>query len=282
MAAGPTRSKLESNRCHTLSEVVKVTHGRAITDSHSVTVMQPPLVIETRGLRKTYFSKIAVPVLHGVDLQVRAGEFVAIVGQSGSGKSTLLNILGALDMPTAGTVSINGVDIATLDRNELALLRGDAIGFVFQFHHLLDEFTCLENALMPITIRYGVETEAQRDRVIGLLQRVGLGDQLHKPPSEMSGGQNQRCAIVRALANAPKIVLADEPTGNLDNRSGQEVFALMREMNRHSRAAFVMVTHDDRLAQAADRILLIEEGVLRALDKAEHRARTENIHRSAD
>jgi ABC-type lipoprotein export system ATPase subunit len=240
------------------------------------------LVIETRGLQKTYVHKIAVPVLHGIDMQIWSGEFVAIVGQSGSGKSTLLNILGALDVPTAGTVRINGVDIATLSEEELALLRSDEIGFVFQFHHLLDEFTCLENALMPITIRYGVETDAQRDRVIGLLQRVGLGDQLHKRPSEMSGGQNQRCAIVRALANAPKIVLADEPTGNLDRRAGAEVFALMREMNRASGAAFVMVTHDDRLAQEADRILLIEDGLLRDLGKAEHRARTRGSYKSGD
>lgn len=236
---------------------------------------QPPLVIETRGLQKAYPSQIAIWVLHDIDLQIRAGEFVAIVGQSGSGKSTLLNILGALDVPTAGSVLINGVDIATLSEDELALLRSDEIGFIFQFHHLLDEFTCLENALMPITIRHGMETEAQRARVISLLQRVGLGSQLHKRPSEMSGGQNQRCAIVRALANAPKIVLADEPTGNLDRRSGEEVFALMREMNRDSGASFVMVTHDDRLAQAAERIIMIEDGVIRELGKAEHRAQVE-------
>ena len=204
-----------------------------------------------------------MPVLHGIDLEVRAREFVAIVGQSGSGKSTLLNLLGALDVPTGGTVLINGVDIATMSEAERACLRNNDIGFIFQFHHLLDEFTCLENALMPITIRYGDATDAQRARVMSLLQRVGLGHHLHKRPDEMSGGQNQRCAIVRALANAPKIVLADEPTGNLDRRSGEEVFALMREMNRDSGVAFVMITHDDRLAQTADRILLIEDGVLR-------------------
>ena len=254
----------------------------AMTNNLFATATQPPLVIETRGLQKTYPSQVAVLVLHDIDLQVRAGEFVAIIGQSGSGKSTLLNILGALDVPTAGSVHINGVDIATLSEDELALLRSDEIGFIFQFHHLLDEFTCLENALMPITIRYGVETEAQRYRVISLLQRVGLGDQLHKHPNEMSGGQNQRCAIVRALANAPKIVLADEPTGNLDSRSGEEVFALMREMNRDSGASFLMVTHDDRLAQAAERILLIEDGAIRDLEKAEYRAQTGISKRSSD
>jgi len=201
--------------------------------------------------------------LHSIDLEVRAHEFVAIVGQSGSGKSTLLNLLGALDVPTGGTVLINGVDIATMSEAERACLRNNDIGFIFQFHHLLDEFTCLENALMPITIRYGDATDAQRARVMSLLQRVGLGHHLHKHPDEMSDGQSQRCAMVRALANAPKIVLADEPTGNLDRRSGEEVFTLMREMNRDSGVAFVMITHDDRLAQTADRILLIEDGVLR-------------------
>ena len=243
------------------------TNGQVRTASRDTSAPLSPMVIETQGLTKTYFGKLAVPVLHGIDLQIRAGTFVAIMGQSGSGKSTLLNMLGALDVPTAGQVRINGVDLATLDEDKLALLRSEDIGFIFQFHYLLDEFTCLENALMPITIRHGSETEAQRDRVIRLLQRVGLGNHLHKRPDEMSGGQNQRCAIVRALANAPQIVLADEPTGNLDSRSGQEVFALMREMNRESGVAFVMVTHDDRLAQAADRILLIEDGVLQELEK---------------
>jgi lipoprotein-releasing system ATP-binding protein len=231
----------------------------------------PPIVIETRGLRKTYFGKVAVPVLHDIDLCVRAGEFVAIMGQSGSGKSTLLNILGALDVPTGGTVLINGVDISRLDDDALADLRSAGIGFIFQFHHLLDEYSCLENTLLPLIIRYGSVTEADYARVVHLLERVGLGHRLENHPEEMSGGENQRCAIVRALANAPRIVLADEPTGNLDSRSGQAVFALMREMNRDMGVAFVMVTHDDRLAQAADRILLIEDGHLRELPKGTRR-----------
>jgi lipoprotein-releasing system ATP-binding protein len=230
----------------------------------------PPVVIETQGLRKTYFGKVAVPVLHGIDLCIRAGEFVAIMGQSGSGKSTLLNILGALDVPSGGTVLINGMDIGMLDDDALADLRSAGIGFIFQFHHLLDEYTCLENTLLPLIIRDGSVTEAERARVVRLLERVGLGHRLGNHPDAMSGGENQRCAIVRALANAPRIVLADEPTGNLDSRSGQEVFALMREMNRDTGVAFVMVTHDDRLAQAADRILLIEDGRLRELPKRTH------------
>lgn len=237
----------------------------------------PPVVVETRSLRKTYFGKIDVPVLFGVDFRIRKEEFVAIVGQSGSGKSTLLNLLGALDTPTGGTVIINGVDISTLDEDELAYFRSDQVGFIFQFHYLLDEFSCLENALLPITIRHGDASEEDQARVIELLRRVGLGSRIHHRPEEMSGGENQRCAIVRALANAPKIVLADEPTGNLDSRSGQEVFRLMREMNRESGVAFVMITHDDRLAQAADRILLIEDGLVHEISKEEHRKRVASL-----
>jgi ABC-type lipoprotein export system ATPase subunit len=247
--------------------------GSPLTTSDTTRAATRPVVIETRALMKTYVGKVDVPVLFGIDLEIRAAEFVAIIGQSGSGKSTLLNLLGALDTPTGGTVLINGVALRGLDDDELATLRGDDIGFVFQFHYLLDEFTCLENALMPLTIRNGEATDAQRAHAAGLLTRIGLRDQLHKRPAEMSGGENQRCAIVRALANSPKIVLADEPTGNLDSRSGEQVFALMRELNSESGVAFVMITHDDRLAQAADRILLIEDGLIHEIGKEDHRRR---------
>lgn len=245
---------------------MKATEVATLTETLTAERTLSRIVIETRGLKKTYYGKVAVPVLHGVDLRVRAGEFVAVIGQSGSGKSTLLNILGALDVPSGGKVLINNTDIATLDEESLARLRGDEIGFIFQFHHLLEEFTCLENALLPIMIRHGEVDATERERVLRLLQRVGLSEQLHKRPDEMSGGQNQRCAIVRALANNPKIVLADEPTGNLDSQSGQEVFHLMREMNRERGVAFVMITHDERLAAAADSILLIEDGKVRRVD----------------
>ena len=229
------------------------------------------IVVETRGLKNTYFTKVATPVLHGIDIKIRAGEFIAIIGQSGSGKSTLLNILGALDVPTEGQVLIDGVDIATLSEDELAALRNRVVGFVFQFHYLLDELTCLENVLTPVTIGKGEATAEETARAIALLERVGLADQLEKHPDTMSGGQSQRCAIIRALANQPKIVLADEPTGNLDSRSGDEVFNIMREMNRENGVAFIMVTHDDRLAQEADSILMIEDGWVHQVDKHEHR-----------
>jgi lipoprotein-releasing system ATP-binding protein len=232
---------------------------------------QRQIVVATRGLKKTYFGKIATPVLHGIDVEIRSGEFVAIIGQSGSGKSTLLNILGALDVPTEGKVLIDGVDIATLSEDELAALRNRVVGFVFQFHYLLDELSCLEKALTPVSISKGEPTEEDTARVIALLERVGLSKQIHKHPDTMSGGQNQRCAIIRALTNQPKIVLADEPTGNLDSRSGDEVFNIMREMNRENGVAFIMVTHDDRLAQEADRILMIKDGWVHEVDKNEHR-----------
>ena len=222
------------------------------------------LIVKTKQLRKTYAAGTAheVEVLHGVEMEVRAGEFVTIIGQSGSGKSTLLNILGALDVPTSGTVEINGVDVTVLNSDELADLRGNTVGFVFQAHYLLEEFSCLENALMPVTIQKGAPSKDDVRRVTALLERVGLHDQLRKPPGQMSGGQQQRVAVIRALANEPRLILADEPTGNLDSKSGQEVFSLMREMAHETGVAFIMVTHDDRLAREADRILRIEDGLI--------------------
>jgi lipoprotein-releasing system ATP-binding protein len=222
------------------------------------------IIVRATGVRKTYGlgGPNEIEVLHGLDMEARAGEFVAIIGQSGSGKSTLLNILGALDTPTEGQVLIDGADIGTLDANGLADLRGNKIGFVFQFHYLLDEYNCLENALMPVIIQKGRPGKEDTEYARNLLHRVGLETQAGKRPNQMSGGQQQRCAIVRALANRPRLVLADEPTGNLDSRSGAEVFALMREIARETGVAFLMVTHDDRLARAADRILRIEDGLI--------------------
>jgi lipoprotein-releasing system ATP-binding protein len=220
-------------------------------------------VVLAEAVEKTYFGKVDTPVLKGIELQVYEGEFVAVMGQSGSGKSTLLNLLGLLDRTTGGRLTIAGHDVAALEDDELASLRSSVLGFVFQFHNLLDEFSCEENALLPVLIQKGHIPTEDRERVVGLLRRVGLGEVLAKHPDEMSGGQNQRTAIVRALANQPRVVLADEPTGNLDATNGAEVFRLFRELGRETGVAVVMVTHDDRLAAQADRILTIEEGRIR-------------------
>lgn len=223
---------------------------------------QGGIAVLTEGLRKVYALGTDHPVeaLRRVDMEVKAGEFVSIIGQSGSGKSTLLNMLGALDVPTEGIVKINGVDISQLDSNGLARLRNESIGFVFQYHYLLPDFTCLENCLVPLMIKYGTAPKKEVERVKSLLAQVGLKDQLRKRPSEMSGGQQQRAALIRALANRPSLALADEPTGNLDARTGEEVFQLLRTIIKETGVAFIMVTHDERLAKSADRILKIEDG----------------------
>jgi len=217
---------------------------------------------EAIGLKKTYFGVRPVEVLHGIDFRVAAGEFVGVLGQSGSGKSTLLNCLGALDRPTEGEVRIDGLRLAELDEDELSDLRNSRVGFIFQFHYLLDEWTCLENAMMPVTISKGRPEEEDYERVMGLLERVGLGHRLSNRPPQLSGGEQQRTAVVRALANNPRLVLADEPTGNLDSKSGMEVFNLMHEMNHETGVALVMVSHDERLARQADRLVRIEDGLL--------------------
>jgi len=226
--------------------------------------LETPLVV-VEELRKGYLlgSPLEVQVLKGIDFVVQRGEFVAIVGQSGSGKSTLLNILGALDQPTSGLVTIDGVNISQLNSDGLAHLRNEKIGFVFQFHHLMSEFTCLENALMPIVIRRGQASPAEVQRVTQLMERVGLRDILQKRANQISGGQQQRVAIIRALANEPALILADEPTGNLDSASAREVFAMMREMTAEHGVTFMMVTHDERLAAQANRIFNIEDGLVR-------------------
>jgi ABC-type lipoprotein export system ATPase subunit len=218
--------------------------------------------VETVDLKKTYFGAVPVEVLHGINFRVESGEFTSVLGQSGSGKSTLLNCLGALDRPTEGQVYVAGQDLSKLDDDELADLRNTQVGFIFQFHYLQAEFTCLENALMPVSIQKGEADPEDVDRVSQLLDRVGLGHRLDNPPSQLSGGEQQRTAIVRALANEPRLVLADEPTGNLDSKSSDQVFEVMREINQETGVAFVMVTHDDRLASRGDRILRIEDGLL--------------------
>jgi len=213
--------------------------------------------VEAVELAKSYGSGVRTWALRGVDFRIDAGEFMAIVGASGSGKSTLLNLVGALDRPTSGRIFVNGTDTSTLDDVSLAALRGDTVGFIFQFHYLLSEFTVLENALMPQWIRKrGTDTKWVKD----LLGRVGLGDRLKSKPNELSGGQQQRVAVVRALANRPRLILADEPTGNLDSQNGALVFDLLTELNEELGTAFALVTHDDRMARRARRIVAMGDG----------------------
>jgi putative ABC transport system ATP-binding protein len=215
-------------------------------------------MIELRGVSKTVMSgSESLTILHPLSMQIPAGQFLAIVGPSGSGKSTLLGLLAGLDAPTSGSVSIDGVDITKLDEDQLAKLRGEKIGFVFQFFHLIPSLTALENVSVPMEI-VGVrdaQPNAQR-----LLEEVGLTGRAHHYPSQLSGGEQQRVALARALANDPPIVLADEPTGNLDTRNGRHIMELLRKIHRERGTTIVLVTHDTELASTADARLVLRDG----------------------
>ena len=218
-------------------------------------------VIDIQGITKTYVNgKLSVPVLHGIDLQVNKGEFVSIMGPSGSGKSTFMNILGCLDRPTTGSYRLNGDEVATLSDDELAFVRNKQIGFVFQSFNLLTKLTALENVALPM-IYAGMDKKSRNERAAALLSSVGLGDRMDHLPSELSGGQRQRVAIARALANNPAIIMADEPTGNLDSKSTIDVMNIFRGLYDEGRT-IILVTHEPEIAIYASRNVVLRDGLI--------------------
>jgi len=219
-------------------------------------------MIKVTNLHKSFsMGTYELPVLKGIDLEIKRGELIAIVGASGAGKSTLLHIIGTLDKPSSGAVTIDGQDLFRLTEAQQADFRNRRIGFVFQFHHLLPEFTALENAGMPALIQRRDPASVEADAK-ALLTEVGLGTRLHHKPGELSGGEQQRVAMARALMQKPDLVLADEPTGNLDTHSGDALFGLMRDLNKARGTTFIIVTHNDKLSAQADRIVYMQDGTI--------------------
>lgn len=217
-------------------------------------------LLQLTDINKIYGDKIKNQVLYDVNIEFEAGSFNSIIGQSGSGKSTLMNIIGTLDKPTSGRIVIDGTDTSDMDKNELAVLRNETIGFIFQFHHLLPEFTVMENILMPYRIKHNRVTPEAIKRAEYLIDMVGLSKVKHNGSTEISGGQQQRAAIARSLINEPKLILGDEPTGNLDSETTQTVFNLMKDINKELKTTFILITHDKKVAEQADRIIEIKDG----------------------
>lgn len=217
-------------------------------------------IISLRNLNKIYGTEFKTQVLYDINLEIEESSFSSIIGASGSGKSTLLNIIGTLDRPTSGEILIGNIRTDTMKKNELAALRNETIGFIFQFHYLLPEFSALENVLMPYRIKHGIVTKEAMDRAKELMDIMGLTKVRDNLATKMSGGQQQRTSIARALINNPKIILADEPTGNLDSDSTEIIYDIMRDINEKFRTTFLVITHDRRIAQKTDRIIEIRDG----------------------
>lgn len=217
-------------------------------------------VFSALDIKKSYGTDVVTEVLHGISLQLEAGSFSGLIGPSGSGKTTLLNLIGLLDKPTSGQISLAGISAHELNEVKTAGLRSKYLGFIFQFHHLLPQFTVLENVMLPGWIAQGMSDSRQREKARGLLSRMGLESLADKKAGSISGGQQQRVAIARALVNSPTLVLADEPTGNLDTENSETVFELLRQINREDKTSFLIVTHDRHIAAKTDRVIELVDG----------------------
>jgi len=216
-------------------------------------------IIQIKNLTKIFGDGVEIKALDGVDLNIIRGEFLAIIGPSGSGKSTLLNQMGILDTPTSGTILLDGVDVTKMSEKQRSITRNKQLGFIFQYHHLLPDFNALENVMMPLLIS-GVKSSLARETARKVLEEVGLGDRMDHRPNQLSGGQNQRVAIARALVNKPSIVIGDEPTGNLDSKASENIYELLRKLNSEHKQTFILVTHDQRMAEKTDRIIKLVDG----------------------